>query len=315
MLEAYILLVVVCGLLCACGFYKYVYFISIGYGLAIAGGAVAIYTLYLVSPTQAPSFILLLEMLLFVIYGLRLAGFLLKRELKSASYRSSEVGKQTLVDKAGQRQPLPKAILIWITVTLLYVMQLSPMLFRYLNASVDIIVPLVGGAISVLGIILEATADKQKGIQKQKNPHMVACDGLYKLVRLPNYFGEIVFWIGVFVGGLSTYNSIFQWLVAICALAAIIYVMIGSAKRVDARQIKNYSSLEQYREYAASTPLLFPFIPIYHFAKVPSDVKAPNVSETPNDAKSPSDPEALRASKTKTPNNAKASCASKNKKD
>ena len=267
MLTSYITLLIVCGLLCACGFYKYVYFISIGYGLAIAGGAVAIFALYMLNPTEAPILILLMEMVLFMVYGLRLAGFLLHRELKSKSYRESEIAKQTLVDKSSQRQPFLKALFIWIAVTLLYVAQVSPMLFRSLNGATDVAVPIIGGIVSLAGILLEAVADKQKGIQKQKRPNMVACEGLYKLVRLPNYFGEIVFWVGVFVGGISTYNSPFQWIVAIIALVSIIYVMIGSAKRVDARQLKNYSNNEEYVAYASRTPILFPLVPIYHFAK------------------------------------------------
>ena len=76
-----------------------------------------------------------------------------------------------------------------------------------------------------------------------------------------------LFWVGVFVGGISTYNSPFQWIVAIVALVSIIYVMIGSAKRVDARQLKNYSNNEEYVAYASKTPILFPLVPIYHFAK------------------------------------------------
>lgn len=276
MIESYLILLIVCGLLCACGFYKYVYFISIGYGLAIAGGAVTIYSLYLLNPTITPSAILLMQMVLFVAYGCRLSGFLLHRELKSKSYRSSEIGKQTLIDKKSQRQPFLKAFFIWIAVTLLYMAQVSPMLFRFLNASTDIIMPLIGGTISLIGILIEAIADKQKSIQKQEYPNMVACNGLYKLVRLPNYFGEIVFWVGIFIGGVSTYNSIFQWGVAIVALASIIYIMIGSAKRTDKRQLKTYSNNEEYLAYAAKTPILFPFIPIYHFTKSNQESKRIN---------------------------------------
>lgn len=268
MLECYITLLIVCGLLCACGFYKYVYFISIGYGLAIAGGAVAIFVIYLLRPTSAPIFILAMQMLLFVVYGLRLAGFLLHRELKNKSYRASEIAKQTLVDRKSQRQPFLKALFIWIAVTLLYVAQVSPMLYRALNGSTDIVIPVVGGAISLTGILLEAIADRQKGEQKQKRPDMVACEGLYKLVRLPNYFGEIVFWLGIFVGGISTYASAFQWIVAIVALTSIVYIMIGSATRVDTRQLKNYGNLPEYVKYSSTTPLLFPLVPIYHFAKI-----------------------------------------------
>ena len=35
------ILYIVCALMCAVGFYKFVYFLSIGYGFAVAGGGLA----------------------------------------------------------------------------------------------------------------------------------------------------------------------------------------------------------------------------------------------------------------------------------
>ena len=35
------ILYIVCAVLCAVGFYKFVYFLSIGYGFAVAGGGIA----------------------------------------------------------------------------------------------------------------------------------------------------------------------------------------------------------------------------------------------------------------------------------
>ena len=41
------ILLAVCAVLCAVGFYKFVYFLSIGYGFAVAGGGLAIFIMYL----------------------------------------------------------------------------------------------------------------------------------------------------------------------------------------------------------------------------------------------------------------------------
>ena len=38
-----LIVLAVCLLLCAVGFYKFVYFLSIGYGFAVAGGGIAIF--------------------------------------------------------------------------------------------------------------------------------------------------------------------------------------------------------------------------------------------------------------------------------
>ena len=35
------ILLAVCAVMCAVGFYKFVYFLSIGYGFAVAGGGIA----------------------------------------------------------------------------------------------------------------------------------------------------------------------------------------------------------------------------------------------------------------------------------
>ena len=140
----------VCAVMCAVGFYKFVYFLSIGYGFAVAGGGIAIFVMYLVNPTATPLFIVLLQLVLFIAYGARLSGFLLARELKNASYRKTDVAKSTLDKKSEKKMPVFVLFTIWIMVSALYVAQVSPMLFRIVNNSTDIVLPLIGIAVSVL---------------------------------------------------------------------------------------------------------------------------------------------------------------------
>jgi steroid 5-alpha reductase family enzyme len=160
--------------------------------------------------------------------------------------------------------PVFVMIFIWLIVAALYVMQVSPELFRWRNASEDLVVPLVGIGISVFGLLLESVADRQKSSQKKENPGMVATRGLYRLVRCPNYLGEILFWTGVFVSGLSTYRGAGQWIFAVAAYVSIVFIMFNGAQRMEKRQMKQYGHLEEYREYADRTPIILPFLPIYH---------------------------------------------------
>lgn len=90
------ILFAVCAVMCAIGFYKFVYFLSIGYGFAIAGGGIAVAVMYFVNPTETPLFLVLIQLALFVLYGARLSGFLLVREFKNASFRKTDVAKDTL---------------------------------------------------------------------------------------------------------------------------------------------------------------------------------------------------------------------------
>ena len=260
------IILAVCLVLCAVGFYKFVYFLSIGYGFAVAGGGIAIFVIALVNGWLSSTPLLLLaigQMALFIAYGARLSGFLLVREIKNATYR------KTLKEATGNDKKMPIFVLatIWIFCAILYAAQVSPMLFNYFNGDVNFIVTLVGMGISVLGLILESVADHQKSVQKKANPNMVATKGLYRIVRCPNYLGEIIFWTGIFVSGVATYAGVGQWVIAIIAFVCIVYIMFNGAQRLEKRQMKRYGDNEKYNLYADKTPIIIPLLPIYHLNK------------------------------------------------
>ena len=257
------ILCAVCAVLCAVGFYKFVYFLSIGYGFAVAGGGIAVLIMALVIGTEAPIWVLLIQAALFLAYGIRLSGFLLVREIKNAAYR------KTLKEATGDEKKMPFFVLftIWICVAVLYTAQVSPMLFRVTNNTTGIIAPVIGFAISVFGLILESVADNQKSAQKKERPDMVATKGLYKMCRCPNYLGEIIFWTGVFVSGVNAYATLGQWITAVIAYICIVFIMFNGAQRLEKRQMARYGNDEEYNEYANKTPIIIPLLPIYHLNK------------------------------------------------
>ena len=257
------ILAIVCAVLCAVGFYKFVYFLSIGYGFAVAGGGIAVFIMALVVGTEAPLWVLLVQAALFVAYGIRLSGFLLVREIKNAAYR------KTLKEATGNEKKMPFFVLftIWVCVAILYTAQVSPMLFRVTNNTTGVILPVIGFAVSVFGLILESIADNQKSAQKKENPDMVATKGLYKMCRCPNYLGEIIFWTGVFVSGINTYSTVGQWITAIIAYICIVFIMFNGAQRLEKRQMARYGGNKEYNDYANKTPIIIPLLPIYHLNK------------------------------------------------
>jgi steroid 5-alpha reductase family enzyme len=257
------ILAIVCAVLCAVGFYKFVYFLSIGYGFAVAGGGIAVFIMALVVRTEAPLWVLLVQAALFLAYGIRLSGFLLVREIKNAAYR------KTLKEATGNEKKMPFFVLftIWVCVAILYTAQVSPMLFRVTNNTTGVILPVIGFAVSVFGLILESIADNQKSAQKKENPDMVATKGLYKMCRCPNYLGEIIFWTGVFVSGMNTYSTVGQWITAIIAYICIVFIMFNGAQRLEKRQMARYGGNKEYNEYANKTPIIIPLLPIYHLNK------------------------------------------------
>jgi steroid 5-alpha reductase family enzyme len=253
------LLYVVAAVLCMVGFYKYVYFLSIGYGFAVAGIGIALLVMF---PAAAGP-LHLVQCLLFAVYGARLSGFLLVREIKNAAYRKT----LKAVTKDEKTMPVFVKAAIWICVSALYVAQTSPVFYRLYNQAADSALPWIGCLISASGILLEALADKQKSAQKAKNPDMVATQGLYRTVRCPNYLGEILFWTGVIIGGLDALKGAGQWLMAVIAYLCIVAIMFNGAQRLEKRQEARYGSMPEYRAYADHTPILLPWIPLYHLNK------------------------------------------------
>ena len=248
-------------LVCLCGFKKYVYFMSIGYGFSVAiiGAAMAVMGLMgIYGPLSLAHYV---QFALFVIYGFRLSGFLLIREIKNAAYR------KTLAEATGSEVPVFVKFFMWITMGVLYVAQTSGVAFRLFNEAGSSAIQWVGIAISAFGIVLEAIADKQKSAQKAKRPDMVATEQLYKIVRCPNYFGEILFWTGVTVSCLDCLVGAGQWITVIIAYILIVFIMFNGAQRLEKRQMARYGNNPEYKAYADKTPIIIPLLPVYHLNK------------------------------------------------
>ena len=96
---------------------------------------------------------------------------------------------------------------------------------------------------------------------------MVATEQLYKIVRCPNYFGEILFWTGVTVSALDCLAGIGQWITVIIAYILIVFIMFNGAQRLEKRQMARYGSNAEYKTYADKTPIIIPLLPIYHLNK------------------------------------------------
>ncbi len=251
---------VVCAVLSAVGFYKFVYFLSVGYGFAVCSAGAAILAMYWGRLT--PWTIVLC--LLFMAYGIRLGGFLLWREIKSASYR------KTLDAATGNGKPMPVfvKIAIWVCVALMYTTQVSPVLYRAANGDQGGPMAVVGGVVMALALILDSSADRNTTAAKNKNPRRFCDRGLYKIVRCPNYLGELLFWTGVLLSGAGALRGAVQWAVAVIGWVLIVYVMFSGAKRLELRQNKSYGSDPEYRAYVSKTPIILPFVPLYHLENV-----------------------------------------------
>lgn len=240
------------------GFKNYVWFISLGYGFSIAGEGLLMLILY----GQQLSLGTIICCVLFIIYGCRLGGYLAVREFGSSSYKKNMVGEI----KDGKTVPFGVKIAIWVTCAILYVTQVSGVFYRLHNDCGSNIWVYIGAAVMVCGIVLESAADIQKNAAKKINPRRFVDTGLYRLVRCPNYLGEMIFWTGVLISGISAVSGVGQWIVVLIGYIGIIFVMFSGARRLEIRQNKNYGDDPEYQKYVKTVPILLPFIPLYSVA-------------------------------------------------
>ncbi len=253
------LLLVAALVISSIGFKNYVWFISLGYGFSIAGEGLLMLILF----GKSLSVGTVICCVLFILYGLRLGGYLAIREFKSSSYKKNMTGEI----KDGKTVPFGVKIAIWVTCALLYATQVSAVFYRLHNGAGTNAWTFIGAAVMLFGVTFESVADLQKNAAKKINPKRFVDTGLYRIVRCPNYLGEMLFWTGVVLSGIGGVTSVGQWIVVAVGYIGIIFVMFSGARRLEIRQNKNYGADPEYQSYVKSVPILVPFIPLYSVEK------------------------------------------------
>ena len=243
----------------AVGWKYFVYFFSLGYGYGIAALAITMGVLYhanLTVPTIA-------MLVLLFIFGVRLGTYLLVRERKAVGYRKILYG-----EGHSDKKPAGVMIMIWLFCALLYVAQVSPVAFRLANGPHDSeLWAWIGATVVACGILLESISDAQKSAAKKKNPKRFVDAGLYRIVRCPNYLGEVTIWTGALLSAIGAGLTWWQWLIVGIGYAGIVFVMFSGARRLELRQNAAYGNDPEYQAYVKKTPILIPLLPIYSVAK------------------------------------------------
>lgn len=246
----------------AVGWIYFIYFFSIGYGLAISSLAAATAIIFR-DVLTLPMAIL---MGLLFIYGIRLALYLLLRERRSASYKRILYQPKTVAGKSVFAMSM-----IWLSCALLYVGQMSSATFYLYNLrrglAVDELWAWVGVVIVAAGVAIEMVADAQKSAAKRVNASRFVSTGLYRLVRCPNYFGEVVMWTGSFVICFGACCTLWQWVISSLGYVGILYVMFSGTRRLELRQQQVYGADPEFQAYIHRRPIILPFVPIYSVAK------------------------------------------------
>jgi len=118
------------------------------------------------------------------------------------------------------------------------------------------ILDLAAAVVTIAAIMIEAGADRQlrRFLSTRRNPGQILDTGLWALSRHPNYFGEVLFWWGVYLFGLAA-NSAWWW--TIIGPVVVTGLFLGvSIPMMDKRMLARHPG------YAQVIGSRSPFIPL-----------------------------------------------------
>ena len=137
---------------------------------------------------------------------------------------------------------------------------LLPIYFLYTSNNLGNInyLLLFASLFSVSAVIIETIADEQmREFRKDKlNKGKTMNKGLWRLSRHPNYFGEVMFWVGLYLMAVLTVETP-NWLF-VSPLSMIMLFVFISCPMMDKRSLKKRPS---YHNYMNNTSQLFLWFP------------------------------------------------------
>lgn len=189
--------------------------------------------------------------LMVALWAVRIGGFLLIRVL--------HVGKDRRFDD--MRGSFTRFGKFWLGQALTAWIMMLPVAFAQYKGGKITILALVGLAVWALGVLIEATADYQKYIFKLSpaNKNQWIQSGLWKYARHPNYLGEILTWVGIYVycvGALSAAEKILG--LSSPGLIAVLLLFVSGVPLLEKSADKRWGTLPEYQAYKTKTRLLVP---------------------------------------------------------
>lgn len=119
---------------------------------------------------------------------------------------------------------------------------------------------LVGLALWLAGFTIEVVADNQKSRFKADpaNRDQFINTGLWSRSRHPNYFGEIVLWLGVAVIALPVLQG-WQWIALISPLfVTVLLTRVSGVPMLEEKADRKWGGQDAYEAYKRNTPVLIP---------------------------------------------------------
>lgn len=145
---------------------------------------------------------------------------------------------------------------LWVTFT----MAAALVAITTVNKKESDVLALLGFLVWAVGFAVEVVADYQKSrfSADLANKGKFIQSGLWSRSRHPNYFGEIVLWIGVAVIALPVLQG-WQWIALISPVfVAVLITQASGVPLLEKKADEKWGGQEDYEAYKKRTPVLIP---------------------------------------------------------
>ena len=118
---------------------------------------------------------------------------------------------------------------------------------------------IIGSSFWVIGFVIEVISDHQKKVFRQNiaNKGKFIKSGLWSLSRHPNYFGEIVLWLGIAIIALPIMEG-FKYVTLISPIFVyFLLTKISGIPMLEKSSDLKWGNNPEYIEYKKNTPILF----------------------------------------------------------
>lgn len=191
---------------------------------------------------------------LVVLWAIRLGLYLFTRKL-----RHSQDSRQTVPPRRR------KFFLIWTLQALRTLVTLFPTLILNTSTWADLplgVRDLTGWLLWLVGFVLETVADHQKATFQAdpKNESHFIRTGLWSVSRHPNYFGEILLWLGLYLSASSVFRRT-EYLCVLCPITDLLLITrVTGVPKLEQAAFRKWGNDPAYHEYLRSTAVLVPFL-------------------------------------------------------
>ena len=213
-------------------------------------------TAYLINLVNDEGILLrsIISIIFVMIWAIRLGIFLFKRVIKVGEDKRFEHAKKSF----SKFLMFFNISALWVFLTIVNVLT---MIINNSDSVTDLFF-IIGFTIVIIGFIIEVVADMQKRKYRTNisNKGQFISSGLWSISRHPNYFGEMMIWVGM---SFATIPILIGWqFITLISPIFVIFLLtkVSGINLLEASANDKWGADKNYQDYKDKTSVLIPFL-------------------------------------------------------